>query len=68
MKKIFTILTLAVICCQFANAKPTNDNTDKIKALEVKCSILQNKQVNADNNLESLLRASMWQNAKYNLL
>lgn len=55
MKKIFTILTLAVIGCQFANAKPINDNTDKIKALEVKCSILQNKQVNADNNLRKLV-------------
>ena len=55
MKKIFTILTLAVIGCQFANAKPINDNTDKIKALEVKCSILQNKQVKADNNLRKLV-------------
>lgn len=55
MKKIFTILTLAVIGCQLANAKPINDNNDKIKALEVNCSILQNKQVNADNNLRKLV-------------
>ena len=55
MKKIFTILTLTVIGCQLANAKPINDNTDKIKALEVKCSILQNKQVNSDNNLRKLV-------------
>ena len=57
MKKIFTILTLAVIGCQFANAKSINDNTDKIKALEVKCSILQNKQVNADKNLRKLIES-----------
>ena len=30
MKKIFTILILAVIGCQFADAKSINDNTDKI--------------------------------------
>ena len=55
MKKIFTILILAVIGCQFANAKSENDNTDKIKALEEKCYILQNKQVKADNNLRKLI-------------
>ena len=55
MKKIFTILILAVIGYQFANAKPTNDNTDKIKALEEKCYVLQNKQVKADNNLRKLV-------------
>lgn len=55
MKKIFTILILAVIGCQFANAKSVNDNTDKIKALEEKCYILQNKQVKADNNLRKLI-------------
>ena len=54
MKKIFTILILAVIGCQFANAKSVNDNTDKIKALEEKCYVLQNKQVKADNNLRKL--------------
>lgn len=55
MKKIFTILILAVISCQFVNAKSINDNTDKIKALEEKCYVLQNKQVKADNNLRKLI-------------
>lgn len=55
MKKIFTILILAVIGYQFANAKSTNDNTDKVKALEEKCYVLQNKQVKADNNLRKLV-------------
>ena len=55
MKKIFTILILAVIGCQFANAKSVNDNTDKIKALGEKCYVLQNKQVKADNNLRKLI-------------
>ena len=30
---MFTFLILAVIGCQFANAKSINDNTDKIKVL-----------------------------------
>jgi type III secretory pathway component EscS len=55
MKKIFTFLILAVIGCQFANAKSINDNTDKIKALEEKCYVLQKKQVKADNNLRKLI-------------
>ena len=55
MKKIFTFLILAVISCQFVNAKSINDNTDKVKVLEEKCSILQNKQVKADNNLRKLI-------------
>ncbi|HAM94640.1 MAG TPA: hypothetical protein DCP86_03880 [Porphyromonadaceae bacterium] len=41
--------------CQFANAKSINDNTDKIKVLEEKCYVLQNKQVKADNNLRKLI-------------
>ena len=57
MKKIFTILILAVIGCQFANTKSINDNTDKIKDLEEKCYILQNKQVKADNNLRKLIES-----------
>lgn len=56
MKKIFTILILAVIGCQFANAKSISDN-DKVKALEEKCSFLQNKQVKADNNLRKLVES-----------
>lgn len=55
MKKTFTILILAVIGCQFANAKSVNDNADKIKALEEKCYILQDKQVKADDNLRKLI-------------
>lgn len=55
MKKIFTILILAVISCLFVNAKSINDNTDKIKALEEKCYVLQNKQVKADNSLRKLI-------------
>lgn len=55
MKKIFTILILAVISCQFVNAKSINDNTDKIKALEEKCYVLLNKQVKADNSLRKLI-------------
>lgn len=54
MKKILTIIILAVISCQFSNAKSATD-TDKIKVLEEKCSILQNKQVKADNNLRKLV-------------
>lgn len=57
MKKIFTILILAVIGCQFVNAKSINDNIDKIKALEEKCYILQNKQVKADYNLRKLVES-----------
>ena len=56
MKKIFTILILAVIGSQFANAKSISDN-DKVKALEEKCSFLQNKQVKADNNLRKLVES-----------
>lgn len=57
MKKTFTILILAVIGCQFANAKSINDNADKIKALEEKCYILQDKQVKADDNLRKLIES-----------
>ena len=52
---MFTFLILAVIGCQFANAKSIYDNTDKIKVLEEKCYVLQNKQVKADNNLRKLI-------------
>ena len=40
-----------------ANTKSINDNTDKIKDLEEKCYILQNKQVKADNNLRKLIES-----------
>lgn len=52
---MFTFLILTVFGCQFANAKSINDNTDKIKVLEEKCYVLQNKQVKADNNLRNLI-------------
>jgi len=44
------------MCFQQINAKPIND-IDKVKALEEKCSILQNKQVNADKNLRKLVES-----------
>lgn len=53
MKKIFIILTLATMCCQLIDAKPVSE-ADKIKALEEKCVVLQNKQANADNKLRKL--------------
>ena len=54
MRKMFLILMLTTMCFQQINAKPIND-IDKVKALEEKCSILQNKQVNADKNLRKLV-------------
>lgn len=56
MKKIFPILILVVIGCQFANAKLINDNADRLKALEEKCCKLQEKQVNVDNNLRKFVK------------
>ena len=53
MKKILTILMLATMCCQLTNAKPATDS-DKVKALEETCSILKNKQENAERNLRKL--------------
>ena len=52
MKKIFPILILVVIGCQFANAKLINDNADRLKALEEKCCKLQEKQVNVDVTIQ----------------
>ena len=68
MKNIFTILILAVIGCQFADAKSVNDNTDKIKALEEKCYVLQNKQVKADNNLRKLVERQIEAERKMQVL
>ena len=45
MKKMFTFLILAVIGCQFANAKSINDNTDKIKANAFGCYMLNGTSV-----------------------
>lgn len=53
MNRVIIILLL-VLEGLFAYAKPSTD-TDKVKALEEKCSILQNKQVKADNNLRKLV-------------
>lgn len=53
MNRVIIILLGIVLGGLFANAKSINDN-DKVKALEEKCSILQNKQVKAENNLRKL--------------
>lgn len=54
MNRVIIILLGLVLGGLFANAKSISDN-DKVKALEEKCSILQNKQVKADNNLRILV-------------
>ena len=50
MKKIFIIFILAAMSCQSVLAKSIND-IDKMKVVEEKCSILQHKVTNAENNL-----------------
>ena len=50
MKKVFTILLLAICVCQATNAKSTSDN-DKIKLLEEKCVNLQKQQSRTANDL-----------------
>lgn len=54
MNRVIIILLGLVLEGLFAYAKPST-YTDKVKALEEKCSILQNKQVKADNNLRKLV-------------
>lgn len=54
MNRVIIILLGLVLEGLFAYAKPSTD-IDKVKALEEKCSILQNKQVKADNNLRKLV-------------
>lgn len=54
MNRVIIILLGLVLEGLFAYAKPSTD-TDKVKAWEEKCSILQNKQVKADNNLRKLV-------------
>ena len=54
MNRVIIILWGIVLGGLFANAKSISDN-DKVKALEEKCSILQNKQVKADYNLRKLV-------------
>lgn len=53
MKKIFIIFILAAMSCQSVLAKFIND-VDKINVVEEKCSVLQNKLTNAENNLRKL--------------
>ena len=64
MNRVIILLLGLILGGLFANAKSISDN-DKVKVLEEKCYVLQNKQVKADNNLRKLIETSMWQNAKY---
>lgn len=54
MKKLFILMALATMNCQLICAKSIND-VDKIRSLEEKLSIVQKKQVSADNNLRKLV-------------
>ena len=53
MKKIFIIFILAATSCQSILAKSIND-IDKMRVVEEKCSILQHKVTNAENNFKRL--------------
>ena len=53
MNRIFTIILLATMSCMLTSAKLAN-NTDKIKVLEDKFTLLQNKQGNVENHLNWL--------------
>ena len=54
MNRIFTIILLATMSCMLTSAKLAN-NTDKIKVLEDKFTLLQNKQGNVENHLNRLV-------------
>nr|WP_314830096.1 hypothetical protein [uncultured Prevotella sp.] len=54
MNRIFTIILLATMSCMLTSAKLAN-NTDKIKVLEDKFTLLQNKQGNVENHLNWLV-------------
>ena len=54
MKKTFMIILLATMSCQLMSAKLAND-ADKIKVLEDKFTLLQNKQGNVENHLNRLV-------------
>ena len=56
MNRVIIILLGLVLGGLVANAKSMSDK-DNVKALEEKCSILQNKQVKADNNLRKLVES-----------
>lgn len=53
MKKTYTIIMLATMSSQLICANPVND-ADKIKALEEKCSVLQQEQVELNHSLRKL--------------
>lgn len=53
MGKILIIVWLAAANFLQVSAKPISD-FDKVKSLEEKCSVLQNKQADTDNNLRKL--------------
>lgn len=55
MNRVKIILLGLVLGGLFANAKSIRDN-DKVKVLEEKCSILQNKQVKVENNFRKLVK------------
>lgn len=54
MKKAFMIILLATMSCLLMSAKLAND-ADKIKVLEDKFTLLQNKQGNVENHLNRLV-------------
>lgn len=54
MKKTFMIILLATMNCLLMSAKLAND-ADKIKVLEDKFTLLQNKQGNVENHLNRLV-------------
>ncbi|MDY3883170.1 MAG: hypothetical protein SOZ50_07845 [Sodaliphilus sp.] len=61
MKKFFYIIIMAVLTYQFVAAKSASD-VDRITVLEEKCSVLQSKQENADDKLNTL--ADEWENGE----
>ena len=52
---------MAVLSCQFVAAKSASD-VDRITVLEEKCSVLQSKQENSDDTLNTL--ADEWENGE----
>ena len=52
---------MAVLTCQFVAAKSASD-VDRITVLEEKCSVLQSKQENSDDKLNTL--ADEWENGE----
>ena len=55
------IIAFVVLSCQFVAAKSASD-VDRITVLEEKCSVLQSKQENADDKLNTL--ADEWENGE----